>query len=746
MCSCTHPSPPKNIKQGIQKTVVDLVLCQPTKHDVVSHVLNEVARNHACGRDLARCTLAEVSRRVGGALKSGLPIHAKLGLRFLACCSANSILAPKALAAVLDKVLDAAASARSKASAQDKRVKNYAYYADYLVYSALCALPSAAASLQSCEPDLLRSILAKARDHLGDVGRAGRMAGDALCVFKGEGYGNLSSAGEPTPQGGLVGHLNWVWAAYEADGACGEAFDWSAVESVVHFGAPPVPERKEEVMMATDGDAQEALEVKEENTVRGEERQREFMPVQEDELVPRGRHEKKDQTTATIFCQDSVDKAGRFAVACVPYVPFLPAQHTTLGSHRLNQVLVHEACVDLMTSLSRHPDKLVGILASLPAGGLEPVAVLSEAVFAHMLRLPRQIFAPVFYSGVISDLCLKIPTFPKYMSACVRYAVEKIDSMDLECSSRLSQWNAYHLSAFQFQWPFERWGWTNFPGLPPHDRRRVYAEDCFASLQRLAYHEHITKKVPEALHPLVVASQPSPDKSFDGEEAEKKVDMMAQLIYKKRSADDFVVHLEGAQEMPKYVVVAIFSIGGKSFTHMRTLLGRYRKVIDLFAQDRPHDVLDVLLGVWGAHLDKFMMAFACVLEAGIVTDADALRWCARPEGTRALCRSRAAVLWAVAESSMAACCGVAAGDGGISDGAKREHEAAAAEFWGGLSEELGRAAGGEWTAHCLQKCQGLARSHSVVLAPLILEVVGGCADETAKAAITTALQCHERCA
>ena len=187
-----HPSPqPKNIKQGIQKTVVDLVLCQPTKHDVVSHVLNEVARNHACGRDLARCTLAEVSRRVGGALKSGLPIHAKLGLRFLACCSANSILAPKALAAVLDKVLDAAASARSKASAQDKRVKNYAYYADYLVYSALCALPSAAASLQSCEPDLLRSILAKARDHLGDVGRAGRMAGDALCVFKGEGYGNL---------------------------------------------------------------------------------------------------------------------------------------------------------------------------------------------------------------------------------------------------------------------------------------------------------------------------------------------------------------------------------------------------------------------------------------------------------------------------------------------------------------------------------------------------------------------------
>ena len=342
---------------------MDLVLCQPTKHDVVSHVLNEVARNHACGRDLARCTLAEVSRRVGAALKSGLPIHAKLGLRFLACCSANSILAPKALAAVLDKVLDAAASARSKASAQDKRVKNYAYYADYLVYCALCALPSAAASLQSCEPDLLRSILAKARDHLGDVGRAGRMAGDALCVFKGEGYGNLSSAGEPTPQGGLVGHLNWVWAAYEADGACGEAFDWSAVESVVHFGAPPVPERKEEVMMATDGDAQEALEVKEENTVRGEERQREFMPVQEDELVPRGRHEKKDQTTATIFCQDSVDKAGRFAVACVPYVPFLPAQHTTLGSHRLNQVLVHEACVDLMTSLSRHPDKLVGILA-----------------------------------------------------------------------------------------------------------------------------------------------------------------------------------------------------------------------------------------------------------------------------------------------------------------------------------------------------------------------------------------------
>ncbi len=40
-------------------------------------------------------------------------------------------------------------------------------------------------------------------------------------------------------------------------------------------------------------------------------------------------------------------------------------------------------------------------------------AVLAESVFAHMLQLPSPQFAPLYYSGVISDLCVKMERFPQ---------------------------------------------------------------------------------------------------------------------------------------------------------------------------------------------------------------------------------------------------------------------------------------------------------------------------------------------
>ncbi|QDZ21442.1 MIF4G-like domain-containing protein [Chloropicon primus] len=746
---------------GVQQVVVDMALSHPTKHDVLAYLLSLMCRKGNYGRDLCKGVLSEVVRTTGSSIKSGLPVHAKIGLRFLACCSAADVLEPKTAASIMNMTVESATKAREKSKTQDK-LANYAFYGEYLVYCVLCALPLAAESLQRTEKEMLASLLEKLGAYI--AGRP-KMKNDSLCLYKGEGYPTLANVGVGGCGAGVAGQVDWIWAAYQSDGAHSPDFDWSKVETINHFepagAASAAAEAKQDgVEMVVDGNgkaegpAEGGDEVMNDSTTKNESGKEGLKSITEEELIP-PRHQKSGETVPSFyFSQETVEKVDRFTEVVAPYCSFLPKQHTRLGDHDLNQVLIHELAADSLTSLATSPQNLGKILVSLPAGGLQYTAVLAEAVFSDMLQLPSQHFAPIFYSGVISDLCLKMPGFPKYMSACVRYALERVDSMDLEASQRLAQWQAYHLSAFQFQWPWERWGWTDFPQRGESDRRRVYIKDCFVSLQRLAYHEHITKKVPPELHPLVEAGRVEPNKRAEGDEGEKKIDMMSSLIFKKRSAEDFLLYLEGANETPKHVVMAILCIGGKSFTHMRTLLKRYRAVIDRYAKDKPLDILDILFTTWSKFPDKFMMAFTCLLEEGILNDVEALEWSAKDHlggepGSLALLTSRARIHWAVVESSLAACCNVAS-DRASGEETRRTYEGGIKLFWSRVMGSLGKGRGGEggWSSFALQHLQCLARRHAKVLKPLIAagdggddDAVSACQDEGARRAVQAGLDC-----
>ncbi len=46
--------------------------------------------------------------------------------------------------------------------------------------------------------------------------------------------------------------------------------------------------------------------------------------------------------------------------------------------------------------------------------------------------------------------------FPKALSACVRELFARMPGMDPTLRSRLVEWLSYHLSNFEFQWPWDR--------------------------------------------------------------------------------------------------------------------------------------------------------------------------------------------------------------------------------------------------------------------------------------------------
>lgn len=71
------------------------------------------------------------------------------------------------------------------------------------------------------------------------------------------------------------------------------------------------------------------------------------------------------------------------------------------------------------------------------------------------------------------DVCKLMATFPRSMSACVRECFARMDVMDPELRMRLADWLAYHLSNFEFMWPWDKW--KHVLDKPPHDSQRCPA-------------------------------------------------------------------------------------------------------------------------------------------------------------------------------------------------------------------------------------------------------------------------------
>ena len=68
------------------------------------------------------------------------------------------------------------------------------------------------------------------------------------------------------------------------------------------------------------------------------------------------------------------------------------------------------------------------------------------------------------------DVCKLMPTFPRGMSACVREAFLRMGALDPLLRARLSQWLAYHLSNYDFMWPWDKW--KHVLTAPLHDAQR----------------------------------------------------------------------------------------------------------------------------------------------------------------------------------------------------------------------------------------------------------------------------------
>ena len=294
--------------------------------------------------------------------------------------------------------------------------------------------------------------------------------------------------------------------------------------------------------------------------------------------------------------------------------------------------------------------------------------------------------------------------------------------MDPELSARLSDWLSYHLSNFEFMWPWPKWG--GVLASPPHDPARRFVGGLVARLVRLAYWQRIESVLPPEFRVLL---PPTPDPAplpAAGEGASTPDDAAAAeivaLVRRKTPAAGLTEWVEasptatalGGPTSPAVVsavVRGLLTAGSKSFTHMITALERYVEAVgpllDQTGDAGAHAALSAAATVWAAAPARAAQAIDRLMALRLVSGDAVVAWALASPGASSLedapaCDISDAALHLAADKLAArsadAAADAAAARGAAVDAAEAADvadEAAAADAAGGRDDAPAPAAG-----------------------------------------------------
>lgn len=420
------------------------------------------------------------------------------------------------------------------------------------------------------------------------------------------------------------------------------------------------------------------------------------------------------------------------------------------------------------TAAAAHP-------AATTSPRLEPL--LAAVLFSQLLAAPAPELPPLAYCAAMVDLCKLLPAFPRAMSACVRESFARLGPpapLDPVLADRLTSWLAYHLSNFEFMWPWARW--ASVLEAPPHDPARRFVGGLLDALMRLSYRARLVGVLPEggfvdvllppepAISPVAPLAGGVDWASAPAEAVRAAAAAEVAALVRRKAGDEAILAWARARGggSPAAAVAAaagadgpaaallgvvlhgLLAAGAKSFTHMTTALERHGGVVRELAADVDADGGDgavaavrAAAAAWASSPARAAQAVDRLLALGLVPPAAAIRWAlaappagapdyegsALPPGTPpappffALGDGAAsrAELAAREVLDTAATASASPGDLVLALTLMRDALAAGPGGEGGKGADAATAA---WRVRSLAALRGFARSHHAALAPV----------------------------
>ncbi|KAL3143241.1 hypothetical protein ABBQ38_002092 [Trebouxia sp. C0009 RCD-2024] len=148
-------------------------------------------------------------------------------------------------------------------------------------------------------------------------------------------------------------------------------------------------------------------------------------------------------------------------------------------------------------------------------------AVVQETIFSQLLRLPESEFGVLAYAKITTNLCKLSAAFAQPIGGCLKALKEGMGSTDPQVALRVADWLALHINNHDFIWSWHRW--ENVLELPPYHPVRHFVAVALERTMRLSFREFHTQfdptlrreRVPEALFELL-GPPPSAKPVFEG--------------------------------------------------------------------------------------------------------------------------------------------------------------------------------------------------------------------------------------
>lgn len=332
--------------------------------------------------------------------------------------------------------------------------------------------------------------------------------------------------------------------------------------------------------------------------------------------------------------------AGGFAVpetvaepVTYPYAALrlLPAEHSDEKAGAVARFLVRAAIIDVMAVFQGLKNYAVSVVSSLtvdcPCEG-----VLAEELFSLMLQLPVSIVQPFTFAVLMVELCKTVPSFPKLMSGFVRILYGRLGDLDVELRERLALWFAYHLNCFSFQWPWERWGWTNLKDEEGHAAQKEFMRRTMCKAALLHFYDGVERQIPDEMKCFLPIR---PSVELPEEVNESFINAVIERIRKKDPISSF----EALVEPPKggdagdgqlySLLVATFFVGKKSLTHISVAVGRCAPLLSHYGfkpAEKSRLAMDAVFALWDQSQEEMVMVVDRLIQEGMLEPSDVLAW------------------------------------------------------------------------------------------------------------------------
>ncbi|KAJ2509651.1 Nuclear cap-binding protein subunit 1 [Coemansia sp. RSA 2049] len=311
--------------------------------------------------------------------------------------------------------------------------------------------------------------------------------------------------------------------------------------------------------------------------------------------------------------------------------------------------LCNEDVCSVMTT-AQHPDD------ADPETSLVFEYMLAEVVLSLHLQLPDSMFREMYFTALAIELRKAEPQILAIVfETVVDNAVARVESLDVECINRLSNWLAVYISNFNFQWDWTRW--ESAADEAENSPKRCFVQETLLKLIRLSYLYRIKSQLPESYAPLVPAKTPSHNFKFTMQAMDERTRdvsvAMGKCLKNKGTADQALEILQEhysqwtdidddtRQSLAREMLVEhVLLLGSKTFSHMLNAIEKFLAALHKFGNspEAKIQIAKVVEDFWLSHSQFFVITIDKMITYRVVDPTAVLAMLFDPSHVGSWCR------------------------------------------------------------------------------------------------------------